>query len=457
MVRATSRPVDRALEAARLSPTTGSKLAIDVVSSKTDRDIACRYRRIPKAVTCRPGAPLRRAPIRAAGLAALIAAALAAPAAVEARRPVSRAARRAATSPAASLEICREGSEAEGVLISPAPCAFVRGVQILRLARAEAPGPAAGAVPGADPGGDPPWRRALSGAARHGQPRRRRPAHRPHLRGPGHDAPAIGRPVLGRAAGRSARGPAAGPSRRPPPRGSARATRSQSPAATGPARPTATCSCSGRSAWASPAARMPIPGRGNRRRRRGPGPDAPADGPADVRRRVQIEARTLDFQTFEIRTRTADGYGLAWTPFEAGAGRGPERAADAGRGARRGRQAGGLRLHGAGLRDPRPRRVDQHRRSHLPLRLHGRAARGLRPRPRETPHRALPAHGAGPVRPEGLVRGAQARRAAAARNPRPRGAGQGHAALGGVLHLPKAGQRARRPGGRYLPAIHAPT
>ncbi|MCX4198761.1 hypothetical protein OMR07_27540, partial [Methylobacterium organophilum] len=40
-----------------------------------------------------------------------------------------------------ALEICREGSEAEGVLIAPAPCAFVRGVQILRLARSEAPGP----------------------------------------------------------------------------------------------------------------------------------------------------------------------------------------------------------------------------------------------------------------------------------------------------------------------------
>ncbi|TXN63198.1 hypothetical protein FV228_18295, partial [Methylobacterium sp. WL18] len=39
------------------------------------------------------------------------------------------------------LEICRDGAEAEGVLIAPAPCAFVRGVQILRLPRAEAPGP----------------------------------------------------------------------------------------------------------------------------------------------------------------------------------------------------------------------------------------------------------------------------------------------------------------------------
>ncbi|MGH1552408.1 hypothetical protein ACRAWF_10550 [Streptomyces sp. L7] len=51
------------------------------------------------------------------------------------------------------------------------------------------------------------------------------------------------------------------------------------------------------------------------------------------------------------------------------------------------------------------RRVDQHRRPHLPLRLHRRAARGLQPRAREAPHRALPAHGAGPVRAEGLVRG----------------------------------------------------
>ena len=59
---------------------------------------------------------------------------------------------------------------------------------------------------------------------------------------------------------------------------------------------------------------------GPARRRRRAQSDEAGPGPADVRRRVQIEARTLDFQTFEIRTRSADGYGLAWTPFEPKAG-----------------------------------------------------------------------------------------------------------------------------------------
>ncbi len=40
-----------------------------------------------------------------------------------------------------ALEICRDGSEAEGVLAAPAPCSFVRGVQLLRLKRSVAPGP----------------------------------------------------------------------------------------------------------------------------------------------------------------------------------------------------------------------------------------------------------------------------------------------------------------------------
>ncbi|MCJ2048996.1 hypothetical protein [Methylobacterium sp. J-070] len=261
------------------------------------------------------------APTRAAGLAALIAAALTAPAAVEARPAGFEGSAPSCYVTGGDLEICREGSEAEGVLISPAPCAFVRGVQILRLARAEAPGPLQALFQGQTPvatrrGGEAcPERRATDsrdgGALRTGRTFEALATTLP----PSADRFWVELPEeAARTRGWSEPTPSA--------------------EGIGPRDPIAV---SGRD-WAGEAysyvfllgqervgvagAEDADTGRGNRRRRRGPGPDAPADGPADVRRRVQIEARTLDFQTFEIRTRTADGYGLAWTPFEAGAGRG---------------------------------------------------------------------------------------------------------------------------------------
>jgi hypothetical protein len=217
------------------------------------------------------------------------------------------------------LEICREGSEAEGVLISPAPCAFVRGVQILRLARSEAPGPLQAVFQGQTPIAS-----------------RRRDEPCPERRAT--DSRDGGSLRTGRTL--EALATTLPPSAErfwvdlPDERARTRGWSEPTPAAEGigPRDPIAV---SGRD-WAGEAysyvfllgqERVGVAGgqeddAKGRRGRRKTERDGSADGPADVRRRVQIEARTLDFQTFEIRTRTADGYGLDWTPFEAGTGRG---------------------------------------------------------------------------------------------------------------------------------------
>lgn len=260
-------------------------------------------------------------PSGAAGLCALIASALGAPQAAAARPAGFEASAPSCFVTGGDLEICREGSEAEGVLISPAPCAFVRGVQILRLTRAEAPGPLQAVFQGQTPiasrrGDEPcPDRRATDsrdgGALRTGRTFEALATTLP---------PSADRFWV----------------ELPEERSRNRGWTEPTPSAEGigPRDPIAV---SGRD-WAGEAysyvfllgqERVGVtagdePEAGSRRRRgrRRAKPETPAAGPADVRRRVQIEARTLDFQTFEIRTRTADGYGLTWTPFEAGAGRG---------------------------------------------------------------------------------------------------------------------------------------
>lgn len=220
------------------------------------------------------------------------------------------------------LEICREGTEAEGVLIAPAPCAFVRGVQILRLARSEAPGPLQAIFQGQTPIAS-----------------RRRDEPCPERRAT--DSRDGGALRTGRTV--EALVTTLPPSAErfwvdlPEARARSRGWSEPTPAAEGigPRDPIAV---SGR-AWAGEAysyvfllgqERVGVaagpdaePGRRRRRSRGQAAGDDPAEGPADVRRRVQIVARTIDFQTYEIRTRTADGYGLAWTPFAAaGTGRG---------------------------------------------------------------------------------------------------------------------------------------
>ncbi|MCJ2137148.1 hypothetical protein MKK69_24420 [Methylobacterium sp. J-026] len=252
------------------------------------------------------------------GLGALVVSALIAPGIVAARPAgMESGAPSCFVTGGGGLEICRDGSEAEGVLIAPAPCAFVRGVQILRLPRTEAPGPIQtlfqGQTPIASRRDEPcPERRATDsrdgGSLRTGRTFEALVTTLP----PTADRFWVDLPeVRGRSRGWSEPTPAA--------------------EGIGPRDPIAVA---GRD-WAGEAysyvfllgqERVAAADDSDtqtqgRRGRRTSDRDDPADGPADVRRRVQIEARTLDFQSFEIRTRTADGYGLAWTPFAPGSGR----------------------------------------------------------------------------------------------------------------------------------------
>ncbi|MBE7247904.1 MAG: hypothetical protein INR63_23415 [Actinomycetospora chiangmaiensis] len=290
-----------------------------MVSSKTARTSPADTV-VAQARDCRSGRRAAWARSGAAGLGALFGTVLAPPGLVAARPAgFEGSAPSCFVTGGGELEICREGSEAEGVLISPAPCAFVRGVQILRLPRSEAPGPLQavfqGQTPVAGRRGEEscPERRATDsrdgGALRTGRTFEALATTLP---------PSADRFWV----------------ELPEERARRRGWSEPTPAAEGigPRDPIAVA---GRD-WAGEAysyvfllgqERVGVAGadepeaRGRRGRRRTER-DVPADGPADVRRRVQIEARTLDFQSFEIRTRTADGYGLAWTPFDAGAGRG---------------------------------------------------------------------------------------------------------------------------------------
>ncbi len=204
------------------------------------------------------------------------------------------------------LEICRDGSEAEGVLIAPAPCAFVRGVQILRLPRTEAPGPIQavfqGQTPAASGREEPcPERRATDsrdgGSLRTGRTFEALVTTLP----PSADRFWVDLPeVRARSRGWSEPTPAA--------------------EGIGPRDPIA---IAGRD-WAGEAysyvfllgqERVGVAATSDdakpsgRRGRRRAEPDEAGPGPADVRRRVQIEARTLDFRASRSAPapRTATG------------------------------------------------------------------------------------------------------------------------------------------------------
>ncbi|MDP4024523.1 hypothetical protein Q8W71_18015 [Methylobacterium sp. NEAU 140] len=222
-----------------------------------------------------------------------------------------------------TLEICRDGSEAEGVLIAPAPCAFVRGVQILRLTRGEPAGALQAVFQGQSPLAerrreDPcPARRATDprdgGALRTGSsPDQLATTLPPSADRFWVDLPAARERRRGR--------------RDPEPATSA-------PEGIGPRDPIAVAGRDwageayayvfllGQEAAGGAEAREEPPGeprRTRRGRRRAARETAPEPAVPAQRRRVQIEARTLDFARFEIRTRGPGGYGLAWTPFEPG-------------------------------------------------------------------------------------------------------------------------------------------
>lgn len=200
-----------------------------------------------------------------------------------------------------TLEICRDGSEAEGVLAAPEPCSFARGVQLLRLPRTGITAVFQGesSLGKTRRGEECPERRATDprdGGALHTG---RSPEQLAIILPPSQSRFGVPLPEERRQKGEE-----------PMPEG------------LGPRDPIA---IAGRD-WAgeeysyvfllgqesaavgaAPAEETPRR-RGGRRIREASEPAVPAS-----MRRVQIAARTLDFNTFEIRTRDADGR-LAWVP-----------------------------------------------------------------------------------------------------------------------------------------------
>ena len=211
-----------------------------------------------------------------------------------------------------ALEICRDGSEAEGVLAAPPACAFARGVQLVRLPRATAPGPIQAVFQGESPQ-----------AGRRGEDCTERRATDPRdggtLRtGRSPEQLAMILPPAGMRFGVSL----------PEPRERRRRSEAPAPAVEG-IGPRAPITVSGRD-WAGEEyfyvfmlGQEPVsapmatafteePRRRSRRARQRD--EVGVD--QGLRRRVQIEARTLDFVHFEIRTRAEDGNGQTWTPAD---------------------------------------------------------------------------------------------------------------------------------------------
>ncbi len=211
-----------------------------------------------------------------------------------------------------ALEICRDGSEAEGVLAAPPACSFARGVQLVRLSRRGPPGPIQAVFQGESPtsgrrrGEECSGRRALDprdgGTLRTG----RSPEQLATILPPSEMRFGVTLPEQ---------------------RDRRRRDEATAPAVEG-IGPRAPITVSGRD-WAGeeysyvfmlgqePVGTAPSeePRRGSRRGGRRDG----GEGGEGMRRRVQIEARTLDFVSFEIRTR--DGDGTSWTPAEGNTGK----------------------------------------------------------------------------------------------------------------------------------------
>ncbi|GJD55925.1 hypothetical protein [Methylobacterium dankookense] len=188
-----------------------------------------------------------------------------------------------------TLEICRDGAEAEGVFYAPDPCAFARGVQVMRLATSDRPGPLQviyhGETPLNEGRGQKPCieRRAVdpsdSGAVRAGRVvEQLATSMPPNVARLWEDVRPPERPHRGR--GRTDA-----------------ASSSATEVGIGPRDPIVVA---GRD-WAGEEYFHVFL--------------IATAGEGDQARRVQIQARTYDFETFDVRSRTADGYGVAWTPF----------------------------------------------------------------------------------------------------------------------------------------------
>ncbi|AWN38909.1 hypothetical protein DK427_08105 [Methylobacterium radiodurans] len=203
-----------------------------------------------------------------------------------------------------ALEICRDGSEAEGVFWAPPACAFARGVQVLRLASGSAAGPLQVIYHGETP---PAARRGREACAE-------RRATDPMDSGAVH----AGRGLDQLATTMPPAEPRLWEAQPEPPRPAARRGRRGRETADEPETEFGV------------AARNPIAVAGR---------DWAGEayhhvflistvGSGDAARRVQIQARTTDFESFEIRGRGPDGSGVVWTPF--GAGQDRRRGSDAG-------------------------------------------------------------------------------------------------------------------------------
>jgi hypothetical protein len=207
-----------------------------------------------------------------------------------------------------ALEICRDGSEAEGVLAAPPACSFARGVQLVRLPRNASPGPFQAVFQGESPqaggrrGEACSERRATDtrdgGTLRTG----RSPEQLAMILPPAESRFGVPLPAQ-RERRRGVEVPAA---------------------ATEGIGPRSPITVSGRD-WAGeeyfyvfmlgqePVSEAVATALTDEPRRRPRRRETAEDG-GGLRRRVQIEARTLDFVHFEIRTRVGDGDGQTWTP-----------------------------------------------------------------------------------------------------------------------------------------------
>ena len=194
-----------------------------------------------------------------------------------------------------TLEICRDGGEAEGVFYAPGPCAFARSVQILRLATSDRPGPLQVIYHGETPQAEGRGRSTCT----------ERRATDPSDSGAVRSGRAVEQLATLMPAAEARLWEEVRPPERPRrPRG----RRGREEAAPVPA------------AEAGVRARNPIVVAG----RDWAGEEyfhvflIATAGEGENTRRVQIQARTYDFESFDIRSRTADGYGVAWTPFTSG-------------------------------------------------------------------------------------------------------------------------------------------
>ncbi|WP_426219255.1 hypothetical protein [Methylobacterium sp. NFXW15] len=270
------------------------------------------------AASARPVTRHRWTPVWALGSAVILSGWLAAPA--QARPTYDGSAPTCFLTGGGSLEICRDGSEAEGVLAAPPACSFVSGVQLLRLQKTPVDGPIEFVFQGESPlgktrrGEECPERMATDdrdGGALHTG---RSPEQLATILPPSQSRFGVTLPEKDKQTKRRRRGRDRDGDEPPV----------QAREGIGPRDPIAVAGRDwageeysyvfllGQEAPVTEAAAETSEDRPRRRRGRRPRDWSEPATPVSLRR-VQIEARTLDFANFEIRTRDESG-NLAWVP-----------------------------------------------------------------------------------------------------------------------------------------------